>query len=254
MLYALLILLIINIIVVAHELGHFLAARAVGIRPKEFVVGFGKTLMKREYKEAVFKLKLLPLGGYVNFETESFNKEPAYKRLFVFLGGISFNLLLAFLVCFVYALWNKYPMVDMGNIPNRPFDIVTALMYAWMSVQNTIYIIVTSVIEVFNCPSIHSLMGPIQLVTDGAGVLKNDINLFWPLLVLIDVNVMIINALPFPALDGARIIFATIEGITKWRTKHEEKIHLAGYICLAALILFLACKDFFFVIIKPLLS
>lgn len=52
-------------IVLVHELGHFLVAKAAGVRPFEFGVGFGPALWKRRWGETTYYLRAIPLGGYV---------------------------------------------------------------------------------------------------------------------------------------------------------------------------------------------
>lgn len=54
-----------GLVVFVHELGHFLAAKAVGVYTPRFSIGFGKALWKRRYGETEYVLALLPIGGYV---------------------------------------------------------------------------------------------------------------------------------------------------------------------------------------------
>lgn len=55
-------------VVIVHELGHFAAARMVGVKPEVFSVGFGRTLWSREDRRGVnWRIAALPIGGYVRF-------------------------------------------------------------------------------------------------------------------------------------------------------------------------------------------
>lgn len=56
--------LVFGVLVLVHELGHFLAARRCGIRVEEFSIGFGPALFSREKHGTRFTLRLIPLGGY----------------------------------------------------------------------------------------------------------------------------------------------------------------------------------------------
>ena len=56
--------LVFGLLVLVHELGHFLAARRCGIRVEEFSIGFGPALLSREKNGTRFTLRLVPLGGY----------------------------------------------------------------------------------------------------------------------------------------------------------------------------------------------
>ena len=54
-----------GLVVFVHELGHFLAAKAVGVYTPRFSIGFGKALFRRRYGETEYILAALPIGGYV---------------------------------------------------------------------------------------------------------------------------------------------------------------------------------------------
>jgi len=58
-------LFVFAIVVFVHELGHFLAAKAVGVYTPRFSVGFGRALFKKRWGETEYILAALPLGGYV---------------------------------------------------------------------------------------------------------------------------------------------------------------------------------------------
>jgi len=105
-------LLGLSILVILHELGHFLAARAFGIKVDKFYLFFdawGVSLFKFNYKGVEYGVGWLPLGGYVKIAgmiDESMDKEqmagppkpwefrskPAWQRLIVMLGGIIVNI------------------------------------------------------------------------------------------------------------------------------------------------------------------
>lgn len=63
-------LVVFGVVVFVHELGHFLAAKAVGVYAPRFSIGFGKTLWKRRRGETEYVLAALPLGGYVRLASK----------------------------------------------------------------------------------------------------------------------------------------------------------------------------------------
>ncbi|MBA2688974.1 MAG: RIP metalloprotease RseP [Gemmatimonadaceae bacterium] len=63
-------LIVFGIVVFVHELGHFLAAKAVGVYAPRFSIGFGKTLWKRRRGETEYVIAALPLGGYVRLASK----------------------------------------------------------------------------------------------------------------------------------------------------------------------------------------
>lgn len=121
--------LIIGILVLVHELGHFLAAKAAGVEVKEFAIGFGKTLFAKEYKGTRYCINLLPLGGYVNLEGETsktsknaFRNKKFRIKLFVLVAGVAMNLLLAFILLTVYLASNGYKFSIFPNIVSYNFS------------------------------------------------------------------------------------------------------------------------------------
>lgn len=99
-------LLIICIIIIAHEFGHYIIARANGITVKEFFVGVGPNIVSWKKGETVYSLKLIPFGGACVFMDEedidhpedcSFLKASVYSRMAVIIGGPLFNFILAFI-------------------------------------------------------------------------------------------------------------------------------------------------------------
>ena len=66
----LLAVLIFGVIIIIHELGHFLTAKAVGVAVPEFSIGMGPKLFQIKHKETNYTLRLLPIGGYVAMEGE----------------------------------------------------------------------------------------------------------------------------------------------------------------------------------------
>ncbi len=63
-------LIVFGLVVFVHELGHFLAAKAVGVYAPRFSIGFGKTLWKRRRGETEYVIAALPLGGYVRLASK----------------------------------------------------------------------------------------------------------------------------------------------------------------------------------------
>ena len=63
-------LFVFGIVVFVHELGHFLAAKAVGVYTPRFSIGFGKALFRKRYGETEYVLAALPLGGYVRMASK----------------------------------------------------------------------------------------------------------------------------------------------------------------------------------------
>lgn len=91
--------LILGILIVVHELGHFICAKKVGVRVEEFSVGFGRKLFTRKKKGTEYSVSLVPLGGYVKLAGDSLeeykgkpdeylNKPPMQRAAIVFCGPL----------------------------------------------------------------------------------------------------------------------------------------------------------------------
>lgn len=104
-----------GVIVAVHEFGHFIVAKACKIRVNEFSIGMGPLLLKWGKGETQYSLRLLPIGGYCAMEGEeeasdnerAFNKKPVWQRFLVVAAGATMNILLAFVIIFVSACFDK---------------------------------------------------------------------------------------------------------------------------------------------------
>jgi regulator of sigma E protease len=123
-----------SILVILHEFGHFLAARAFGIKVEKFYLFFdawGISLVKFNYKGVEYGIGWLPLGGYVkiagmideSMDTEQlagppqpweFRSKPAWQRLIVMLGGITVNIILG-----IFIFWILTIRYGESYIPNN---------------------------------------------------------------------------------------------------------------------------------------
>ena len=101
---------VLALLIVVHELGHFLAARLQGIRVNRFSIGFGPVLLKYQGKETEYALRAFPLGGYVGFPDDDPDSEippndpnllrnrPLGDRAIVISAGVIANLIFAYFV------------------------------------------------------------------------------------------------------------------------------------------------------------
>ena len=109
MLYILIAILIFGFLIAIHELGHFLAAKACGVRVNEFSIGMGPALLQKTKGETDYSLRLLPIGGYCAMEGEdedsnaprSLSNQGFWKQLVIFVAGAAMNFLagVIILVC-----------------------------------------------------------------------------------------------------------------------------------------------------------
>jgi regulator of sigma E protease len=102
-------LVVLGIMVLVHEFGHFAVAKLCGVRVEVFSVGFGKRLFGFRHGDTDYRLSLLPLGGYVRMSGEmpgeastgdpaEFSAHPRWQRILIGLAGPVSNFLLALLL------------------------------------------------------------------------------------------------------------------------------------------------------------
>jgi regulator of sigma E protease len=110
--------IVLGIMVLVHEFGHFAVAKLCGIRVEIFSIGFGKRLFGFRRGETDYRVSLLPLGGYVKMSGDNpgeaptdpgdFNAHPRWQRILVALAGPFANFILALgLMTGVYMLHNE---------------------------------------------------------------------------------------------------------------------------------------------------
>lgn len=93
-------------LIVIHELGHMLAAKALGVRVPEFGIGFGPTLLKKKFGKTVYSLRLIQLGGFVKMAgmndddtgPDTYPEKAAWRRSLIIFAGPFANLVAAVLI------------------------------------------------------------------------------------------------------------------------------------------------------------
>jgi len=342
-----------SILVLVHELGHFLMAKKMGVKVEEFGIGLPPKIFGIKKGETLYSVNLLPIGGFVKLFGEEYdelhsrgqarlsqtnrmfvNKKPWQKTLIV-LGGVIGNFLLGWLI-FSFLVTQGVPVPTNKVIvekvtKNSPAavaglkekDVISKLILQNNSInltssntlieetkksagktikllvqrndqQLTIILIprknppkgegplgiaITSfiekkypwysapyygLVEAFNITNkIASelgkmffgfitfqkqnvdVAGPVGIANLAGQAFKFGRNAFLEFLALLSLNLAIINILPFPALDGGRLVFVLYEGLTKKKpNKNIEKYtNLIGFIALLSLAALITIND-----------
>lgn len=110
-------LLVLSALIFFHELGHYLAARVMGVYVEVFSIGFGKKLFSFRAWNTQWSISAIPLGGYVkmkgqddsdptkkSYDDDSYNSKTPMQKIFILLAGPAANFLLAFVLYFTIAL------------------------------------------------------------------------------------------------------------------------------------------------------
>lgn len=229
------IIVILGFLVLIHETGHFVVARLCKIKVKEFAIGFGPVIWKKETKDTKYAIRLIPLGGFVNMlgeeeqseEEGSFSKASIPKRIAIVAAGGLVNIIFAILL-YVILVW-----IITGNFITAIGSSGDLVIAMW----DTLKLLFTGGVSVDN------LMGPIgisQVVAQTSGVID-----FLYIMALISVSLGFTNLLPFPPLDGGKILIYIIEAIRRkpLNQDFELKIQMIGFLLLITLSIYVAFND-----------
>lgn len=185
-------LLGLSILIILHELGHFWAARAFGIKVEKFYLFFdawGVKLFSFNYKGCEYGIGWLPLGGYVkiagmideSMDTDQlagppqpweFRSKPAWQRLIVMLGGVTVNIILGIFIFWILTF--KYGEAYTPN-DKLPFGIAPGIIGKSIGLQNGDKITAINGKPVVRFEEINSskvLLGQTQLTVDRNGETK----------------------------------------------------------------------------------
>ena len=125
--------LILSILVLIHEFGHFFTAKKSGITVEEFGLGIPPTAFKKKFGDTTYSLNWLPLGGFVKLFGEdsfdsnvenhpnSYSSKPWYVRLLVIIAGVVMNLVFAVILYYIFFISNNFKSYTMPVIYDHHF-------------------------------------------------------------------------------------------------------------------------------------
>ena len=326
--------LVFSVVIIIHELGHFITAKRSGIKVNEFSIGMGPQLFGITKGDTLYALRLFPIGGYVAMEGEdeesdregAFNSVPVQNRISVVVAGAVMNMLLGFavlcvLVCgqeaitsrtvssFYEGAMTQQTGLMVGDeiiaINGRKCYIANDVIYEFARTQNgtadftvirngektelenvtfetyedengikqmvidfTVLPVENNIPnmlkEAFNWTvsiarmvflslvdlvtgnvAINQMSGPVGIVSVVSDAVSYGIEPVLSILAMITINLGVFNLLPFPALDGGRLVFLLIEFITGRQVpqKYEAAINGLGMLVLLGFMAFVTFSD-----------
>ncbi len=155
--------IVVSIIVLIHEFGHFIVAKKMGVKVEKFSLGFGPKIMGRKFGETEYVVSALPLGGYVKMlgedsdeklspedEKRSFNNLSPFKRFLIVFSGPAFNFIFAIIILSIVFSFGKPVLRSVVGsvIKNDPAasaglkkgDVITSIngkkIWKWSSLAN----------------------------------------------------------------------------------------------------------------------
>jgi len=113
-----------SLLILVHELGHFIAARKAGIKVLEFAIFMGPRIVSWGKGETKYSIRAIPIGGFVKLEGEeeastderAFNNKPAGTRAMVVVAGAFMNIVIAVLIVTVITLLMGYSTTTVAHL------------------------------------------------------------------------------------------------------------------------------------------
>lgn len=118
-----------SLLVIVHELGHFIMAKANGIKVEEFSIGMGPEVFSKKGKETQYSLRLFPIGGYVKMlgeeevsnDERSFSSKSPLRRISVIIAGVTMNIIFAIIAISIVIANRGYTEPVLSKLePNTP--------------------------------------------------------------------------------------------------------------------------------------
>ena len=241
------IIFLLGFLILIHEGGHFTVAKLCKVKVKEFSIGFGKILWKKQKGETQYSIRIFPLGGFVSMEGEdeeseddnSFSKASVWKRIAIVVAGATVNIIFGIIVYFVLMTTVGIEFADPARdtILNRLYYGAVGTGTFIQSIFESIKMLVTGGL---NTNQMVGIVGISEVVVSTTGIAN-----YIYLLAVISVSLGVTNLLPIPALDGGKILILLIEIIRRkpMKIETEATIQMLGFSILIVLALIVTYND-----------
>lgn len=187
---------LLGFLIFIHELGHFLVAKLFNVKIKQFAIGFGPTIWKKQGKETSYELKAIPMGGFVNMlgedepveDQRAYNQKTIPQKIAILLAGGTVNIIFGLILCAIIAssiLGFQKGLKFTGN-------------FLGASIQGIIELFTGKV----KADQLVGVVGISDMVVETNGLKE-----FIYMMSVISVSLGITNLLPFPPLDRRKNIY-----------------------------------------------
>ena len=228
------IVFLLGLLILIHETGHFLVAKLFNVKVKQFAIGFGPTLFKKQGKETSYELKAIPIGGFVNMlgeeepveDERAYNKKSIPQKICILLAGGMVNIIFGLIVCAIIAV--------------SILGLYKGLQFTGWFLVETFKGIGQLFTGQVKAEQLVGVVGISDMVVETQGLQD-----FFYMLAVISVSLGVTNLLPFPPLDGGKIFLLIIEAIRgkPLRQDIEINIQMAGVLLLIGLSIFVTYND-----------
>jgi len=242
-------LMILSILVIVHEWGHYIVSKKIGVGVEEFSIGLGPTLYAKEGKETLFSIRALPIGGFCRLRGEAedaeeqthfdskdltaFVNRTKFERFLILLAGSGMNFIFGIFCLLFLGIYR-----DRALFSGIQFALTVAYQFFVSTFQGLAMLFTGGA-------GLNDVAGPIGMVQ-----LVSEVTAYgWPNIVffmaLLSINLGVLNLFPFPALDGGQILVIIIEKIIGKDIPQDKVgyINLIGMMLLLSLAVLVAIND-----------
>lgn len=205
----------ISLIIIIHEIGHFLCAQLCGVPTPVFSLGFGPTICGFSIGTTFFKLSLLPFGGYVEIDPTHLAAVSYLSKMLILFGGIIFNFIFAYAILTYYIICNRFSQKTVSS-------------------KQMIKEAVTQIMTKEDIAS--SVIGPIGIISIIGRSYAVNQQCYWLILAVLSLNMGLLNIIPLPFFDGGKALLITIEAIIG----APISPYIVGIISMVFLVMFVA--------------
>jgi len=224
--------ILINFLILVHELGHFIAAKLSGIPIERFSVGFGPKLCSFTKDRTEYRLSIFPIAGYVLPEMKNiddFYKIPSSRRVVFALGGPAANIILAVISLAIL------------NTLTTGFSFYGILLHPFVQVVSITSQFLNVLPSLFTSPG--NLSGVVGIVAIGGQFIDAGFSRILQFAVILNINLALLNLIPIPPLDGGKILFCLLERIHRSLIKLRIPVMVAGWVLILSLICYITILD-----------
>ena len=237
-----------GLLLVVHEAGHYAAARWFGMRVERFSVGFGPTIWRRQPRGSatVYQVGILPFLAYVQIagmspyeerdpaDRGSYANAGVWARVVTIAAGPLANLLFASILVFFGLVIGGRDVIEAARL-----GVVAPAMFVHEN------LVVLGRFLTGHGPVAFS--GPVGIVKAAATQAQMGPGVLLRFLGMLSATMGLFNLLPFPFLDGGRLLFLGVEAASRRKVdaKIEVWVHAAGLVMLMTFMAFTTYGDVF---------
>lgn len=223
---------VIGLVILAHELGHFIASKAVNIPVRTFSIGFGPKLWGFKKGKTEYRIALIPFGGYIMPDIED-EKDlfafPVWRRIVLTAGGPLASIVLPVFCCMLL------------NVVRSGVTVEAVLVKPLVQTMMLFSQILQMIPHLFTRHG--ELSGILGIISQGGQFIgANPLNII-QFAALISINLAVLNLLPIPVLDGGKIMLYLCEKLTPRLRKLHFPLAVAGWVFILVVMIYATALD-----------